>query len=709
MARFSSRILSVLTGRISAIVVVVAAVAVAGVIVAGAGSTTISNDPTASLPSSAQSTEVARLQRRLPSGQTNPALAVYSRPGQRLTEADVRAIRGQFPELRRLALGGHLSPLIVAPDRTAALLSVPLAANVDSSETSASVKEIRRVARSGLPTGLRAQVTGGAGFTADIANAFNGANITLLIATVAIVALLLLITYRSPILWLVPLIAVGLADVTTSGLIAWVSRHSSVPISQATTGIVEVLVFGAGTDYALLLIARYREELTRQPDRREAMRHALRTAGPTILASGATVALALLTLLLADLGDDKAIGVAGAIGVATAVLFGLLVLPAALVSLPRAIFWPRIPRYQEGDHSSAESGRVWRRVGEATARRPWPIATASVVLLLVMSAGLFGAKLGLSQTETFRTKSEAVDGLNTLARAFPAGAADPVAVITTPAQAATVTGTLRRLPGVARVTSGERAGEISQLDVELTAAPDTPASYTTIRAMRHATAGIQGGRVLVGGTVATNLDARTAALRDLWLIAPLILAVVAIILTVLLRSLVAPIVLMATVVLSYLAALGASTWLFTHLLGYHALDNQVPLLSFLFLIALGIDYNIFLTTRAREEAVLHGTRQGIINALAATGGVITSAGILLAAVFTVLGVLPVIVLTELGIIVGLGVLLDTLLVRTILVPALIHILGDTFWKPGAVSSKRTRQPSPHAAALQALTADDGPN
>ncbi len=677
--------LKVLTGRWSARVLALLVLLGSVLLILGAGSARTSDDPAAGLPSGGQATVAAQLQQRLPSAQTAPALVVYSRGDDPLTAADRSAVSAARQQLARFAVGGRLPPVQVSPDGRAALLVVPLAndsaADPNGTRLTDQVTEIRTRVRAQAPAGLTVQVTGGAGFAADVNKAFDGADLTLLLATVVVVALLLLVTYRSPVLWLVPLAVVGLADQVTGALIAVVSRHSDLPISQATTGIVEALVFGAGTDYALLLIARYREELRRVSDRRAAMRQALRTAGPAILASGLTVTLALLSLLLATLGDNRAIGVAGAIGIATAVLFGLTLLPAALVSLPRGVFWPLVPRPDErGRRSLANEGRLWRRIGERTARRPWPVTVGSVLLLGLLAAGLIGTSVGLSQADTFRTKAESVAGLTTLARSFPAGASDPVAVLTPNASADQVARTARTVPGVASARIGESGAGLTQVDVIVTAAPDTRASFDTVSALRNQLADIPG--TYVGGSVAIDLDVQDAATRDLYVIAPVILAIVLVILVVLLRALVAPLLLIATVVLSYFAALGAASWLFRHVFSFAGLADRVPLLAFLFLVALGVDYNIFLATRAREETATSGTRRGMVDALAVTGGVITSAGILLAAVFAVLGTLPVIVLTEIGVIVGIGVLLDTLLVRTVLVPALAQLLGERFWLPG---------------------------
>ncbi|MGW4947704.1 MMPL family transporter [Actinoplanes sp. NPDC004185] len=662
-------VLRTLTGRLTAWLVLVVALLLGGSVIASAGEVRTANDPTASLPSAAESTKVAALQRQLPSGQENPALVVYSRDGRPLTAEDTAKIEADAKAFR----AG--SPPVFSDKRDAALVAVPLPAAAPADQTIAAVAGLRDTARAGLPDGLTAQVTGGAGFAADIADSFTGANTNLLIVTVVVVALLLLVTYRSPLLWLVPLAVVGLADRVASGLVAVLSRHTDLTIGDSTVGIVTVLVFGAGTDYALLLISRYREELHRHADRREAMRRALRGAGPAIAASAVTVVLSLLTLLLASLGDTVALGVTSALGIAVAALFALIALPAALVVCGRGLFWPFIPRVGAGG-TEQERG-VWARVGRGVARRPGLVTVVSLVVLGVLSTGLIGTRLGLSQTEQFRVEAESVDGLTTLSRYFPAGAADPTVVTTSPADADEVLAAVRGTPGVAQAREAERAGQIVSISAVLTAAPDTPQSYATIRALRDAV----GDDALVGGSVAIAMDTRDASRVDLRVIVPVILLVVLLVLGLLLRAVVAAVLLIGTVIASFVAALGAGSWLFRELLGYPGLDNQVPLYAFLFLVALGVDYNIFLVTRAREEAVTRGTRAGMIHALAATGAVITSAGILLAAVFAVLGVLPIITLTQIGVIVGLGVLLDTLLVRTVLVPALATLLGDRFWWP----------------------------
>jgi putative drug exporter of the RND superfamily len=357
-------------------------------------------------------------------------------------------------------------------------------------------------------------------------------------------------------------------------------------------------------------------------------------------------------------------------------VFALAVLPAALVVCGRTLFWPFIPR--AGGSGPEDGTGFWARAGRGVVRRPVAVTAASTAVLGLLALGGLGTRVGLSQTEQFRVEAESVRGLETLSRYFPAGAAGPAVILTEPAKAGTVLATASATDGVAQARITEQTATLVAVSAVLTAAPDTAEAFGTVRALRARL----DGAALVGGSVATALDTRDAARHDLVVIVPAILAVVFLVLVVLLRALVAPILLMVTVVVSFGASLGAGSWLFRTVFGYPALDDSVPLFSFLFLVALGVDYNIFLVTRAREETAARGTRDAMVYALAVTGAVITSAGLLLAAVFAVLGVLPVVTLTQIGIIVGIGVLLDTLLVRTLLVPALATLTGDRFWWPG---------------------------
>ncbi len=668
-------------GRRSKWIVLVLTILLGSAVLAFAGTAKVSNDPVAGLPPGAESSRVAAALKDFPSGRTSPAVIVYARAEGKLSGADLTAIRTLSGRLTGLADGGQLPPPQVAGDGTAATVIVPLPGGAEN-RTFDGVRQVRAEVSRDLPGGLTAQVTGPAAFTTDLAGVFDGANVKLLLTTVGVVTLLLLITYRSPSLWLIPLAVVGFADQVTAGLIAILSRHTPLNVSGATTGIVEVLVFGAGTNYALLLISRYREELRHVEDRHEAMHRAVRRSGPAVAATAMTVSLSLASLVFAILPSDAGIGVGGAIGVLCAFLFTLTALPAALVACGRWVFWPRIPR--AGQPDAPRSG-FWASVGRGVAGRPRAILAGSLVLLAVLASGLAGVRFGLSQTEQFRTRAESIDGLKTLSAHFPAGQSDPTVIVTRAAAADRVRAVAAQTPGVAGTRITERSGDLARIDAVLTASPDTRASYDTIRALRDRLHAVDGSDAKVGGTVATNLDTRDAAARDQRVVIPIILAIVLCVLIILFRALIGPVLLVASVVASFFASLGASNFAFRHWFGFPALDVSVPLLAFLFLVALGVDYNIFLISRGREEAVRQGTRPGIITALAVTGGVITSAGILLAAVFAVLGVLPLITLTEIGIIVGFGVLLDTLAVRTLLVPAIVTILGRRFWWPGALS------------------------
>lgn len=638
-----------------------------------------------------QSTQVERLQEQLPASEVQPALVVVSRAdGGPLTAADREVVTGKAAELRRFALDGQVPPPQVARDDSVALIAVPLSTADGRDRTVETIDRLRAALDEG-PPGLTVEVTGAPAFTTDLTRVFDGADSTLLAVTAAVVALLLLITYRSPVLWIVPLAVVATTEQLTLRAIETIVPAVGINLQSGTvTGIASVLVFGATTNYALLLIARYREELRREADRYAAMRTALgRTAEP-ILASGSTVVLGVLTLLLSEQETNRALAVACATGVVLAMLAALLVLPAALVIFGRGLFWPFVPRLG----STTSEGRLWGRLGTTVLRRPTSVAVLATLLLAALALGGLGIRTGLSETEQFRVEPEAVAGAQTLATAFPAGTTQPVAVLTAPAAVGAVTEAAATVPGVASARPGSTGATVAQIDVVLTAEPGTAASDRAIRALRTAVAAVPDSApatvdgtgpfdgALVGGAVAAGYDGAEANAADLRLILPIILLLVAAVLVLLLRGLLAPVLLVLTVIASFFASLGAAWLLFDHVLGFPALDSGVILIAFVFLVALGVDYNIFLVTRAREDARHTGTRGGMRSALRVTGGVITSAGVLLAAVFAVLGVLPLILLTQIGVIVCIGVLLDTLLVRTVLVPALVFLLADRFWWPG---------------------------
>ncbi|MEU7591344.1 efflux RND transporter permease subunit [Micromonospora sp. NPDC049230] len=647
-----------------------------------------------------QSTQVQRLQDQLPSSDVQPAIVVVSRgDGGALSEADRATVGARADDLRRFAVGGQVSPAQLAPDGTVALVAVPLDTAGGQQAVTDAVTQLR-AALADLPGGLTAEVTGAPAFTTDLSSVFDGADVTLLAVTAAVVAVLLLITYRSPFLWIVPLVVVAATEQLTLRAVDVIVPAVGIHLQQGqVTGIASVLVFGAATDYALLLIARYREELRREQDRYAAMRAALRRTAEPILASGGTVVLGVLTLLLSEQETNRALAVACATGVVFAMLSAMFVLPAVLVLFGRGLFWPFVPRVG----GPVREGRLWGRLGAAVRRRPVVVATLATVLLGGLALGGLGIRTGLSETEQFRAEPEAVTGAQTLARAFPAGSTQPVAVLTTPAAVRAVTDAATAVPGVASARPGAAGDAVAQVDVVLDAEPGTTASDRAIEALREAVAAVPDSAppaaagadapsgAIVGGSVAATYDSDEANDSDLRLILPIILLLVAGVLVLLLRGLLAPVLLVLTVIASFFASLGAAWLLFDHVLGFPALDSGVLLLAFVFLVALGVDYNIFLVTRAREDARGAGTRDGMLSALRVTGGVITSAGVLLAAVFAVLGVLPLITLTQIGIIVCVGVLLDTLLVRTVLVPALAFLLGDRFWWPGRLTPERPGQ------------------
>jgi RND superfamily putative drug exporter len=536
------------------------------------------------------------------------------------------------------------------------------------------------------PAGLDVAVTGGAGFSADAIKVFGNINTTLLLWSVIIVALLLLITYRSPFLWLVPLICVFLADDVARGVAYWLAR-AGVVINGQTSGILVVLVFGAGTDYALLIVARYREELRRHQDKHEAMQFALGRAGPTIVASGTTVIAGLLCLLVAALNSNRGLGPVGAIGIVLALASMLTLLPAFLVILPRGVFWPFVPRF--GSAGREDTG-VYARVGGFIARRHRAVAVTVVVILGAMALGLLRLDTNLSSLDAFRGSVESVRGQRLLAESYPQGATAPTDVLVQPASKLDVViATAGSTPGVASVDqrSVRRAGDLAAFQVILQADPYSTTASDTIVQLRSRLKAAAGPGALVGGATAISHDVSVAARRDFRIIGPLVLLVVFLILSLLLRALVAPLMLIATVILSFVAALGASVLVFEFLFKFKGIDASLPLLAFIFLVALGVDYNIFLMARTREETRLLGTGPGMLKALAVTGGVITSAGVVLAGTFSVLGALPLVALTEIGFIVAFGVLLDTLMVRTLLVPALTLWIGPAVWAPSSLAHR----------------------
>jgi RND superfamily putative drug exporter len=633
------------------------------------------------LPATAESVRAAEVIKAFPGGDTAPVLLVISRAdGADLSPEELGA--AQQARDRMSGVTGVVAtpgpPIVGATDGKAAVAPVALSPDLTGFALSDTVTSLRNAARDGLPDPLIANVTGGPAFGADIANSFAGANINLLAVTGAVVALLLIITYRSPVLWLVPLLVIAFADRIAAVTGAAVAEAAGLGGDGSTSGITSVLVFGAGTNYALLLISRYREELRREPAHRQALRTAVRFAGPAILASNATVVLALLSLLLAASPTTRSLGVQAASGLVVAAVFVLLVLPPLLALFGPKLFWPFIPR--AGSAEITTTG-AWHRVADWVSGHAGRVTVASILVLGVLATGLIGIPVGLSLIDQFRVRADSVDGFKTLSAHFPGGLTDPTRVIAHTADTDAVQAAIAATPGIASVTpAGVSDTGLSQWQVVLDATPASDAAFDTVVALRDSVRQADPD-ALVGGSDATALDTKDIAIRDRWVVIPAILVVVLAVLFVLLRAALTPLVLVATTTLSTLAALGMGGWVSVHLLGFPALDNTTPLFAFLFLVALGVDYTIFLVTRAQEETPQHGTRGGIVRAVSATGAVITSAGIVLAAVFAVLGVLPLIALTQLGIIVGLGILLDTFVVRTVVIPALFTLIGPAIWWP----------------------------
>lgn len=653
-----------------------------GVFIALAGANAGADKPPLQLPPSAESARAAALLAAFPGQDQQPAILVISRhDGARLSASDMAAAAAARQRVLLRAGVPVGPPLATSQDGSAAVTPVPLAAGLSGFALRDMITALRTAAAAGTPGDLAVHLTGGPAFIADITNAMSNANITLLAVTATVVAVLLIVTYRSPVLWLVPLAVIGFADGLSTSVGTVVSRLTELPFDGATSGITSVLVFGAGTNYALLLISRYREELRQTDDHADALRAAVSRAGPAIVASNATVVLALLVLVFGVAPATRSLGVHAACGLLIAVLFVLLVLPPLLRVFGRRLFWPFIPR--GGDPSAATTG-VWHRTAAWVADHAGRVSVVTSAVLVLLGVGVVGLPIGLSQIEQFRVRAESVTGYEVLSAHFPSGLTDPTRVIGASNRAEAIAHAIATSPGVVSVSeAGASIAGLTQWDVIVAAAPASPDAFKTIAALRESVRTVE-PTALVGGSDAQALDARDAALRDRRVLIPAILAVVLIVLYALLRAALAPLVLVAVMALSALSALGVGGWTCVHLLGMPALDYTTPLFAALFLVALGVDYTIFLVTRAREETPKYGTRDGIIRAVSATGPVITSAGIVMAAVFCVLGVLPLIVLTQLGVIVGLGILLDTFVVRTVLIPALFTVIGPRIWWPAKV-------------------------
>ena len=654
------------------------------------------------LPASAESTRVAAIEDSLPGGDTETFVFLYHRDGA-LTAADRAAAERHHRDLVRKYPSPNTtpapddeeqSPLMPAEDGKAVLFTLEVSASYGGPE--ALVEPLREAAKD-RPAGLELHVTGPGGVDGDLDAVFDGLDVKVFLTTVLVVTVLLILTYRSPVLWFVPLLAVGVAAFVSMATVYWLVRAFGIVVNDQNSAILTILVFGVGTDYALLLIARYRETLHQYENVGVAMVHAWRRTAPAILASAGTVVAGMLCLLVADLNSTSGLGPVGAAGVICALLAMLTLFPAMLVLLGRRVFWPFVPRF--GTEQTKRAG-VWGRIGRFIDRRRWVAVLGSLAVLGALAVGLTGNTGTLRQQDGFLDTPESVAGFTVLRQHFPEQGGQPMTVYVRPAYQEQALRTVKSTSGVVQAFPGEAHAGWAEIQAFPKDAPDTPQEYDTIRRVRAAVHAISGAEAIVGGPSAEHMDTDATTSRDEKLVIPLVLAVVVLILGMLLRAVVAPMVLIATVIVSFAAAFGGSMLVFDHLLGFKGIDNAVPVLAFLFLVALGVDYNIFLMHRAREETLEHGTRSGMLRSLSATGGVITSAGVVLAATFAVLATLPLVVLVELGFLVAFGVLLDALLVRSILVPALTLILGRSVWWPSRLSATPAapqpgREPTPH--------------
>lgn len=659
------------------------------------------NAPATGLPEDSEVVLVDEALASMPNAGGTAAVVVYATESGTFSDEQLAWLVGEFDPVTQMPAGGanerfvdftnlevmgsaFVPPTTVSEDNTTAVITIPMDVIEEIGLQAERIAGVRELAAENMPAGMVSFVTGPEGFQVDLAGVFEGADFLLIGVTLIIISVLLILTYRSPVLWIIPLTVILTADLMAGQLGRNVAEFFGVTVDGSITGILSVLVLGAGTNYALLLIARYREELLSSEDRHEAMAKAVKGAGPAIIASGGTVTLALLTLTFAELAGNRALGLVCATGIVIAMIAALGVLPPAIVVFGRGLFWPFVPRF--GGINKSENG-WWARLGTRVSKRPITVAIAGVAVLAGLASGATGITIGIPETEQFRVKPEAVMGIEVLAKAFPAGQSAPTRVVANSAFADEVVEAARGLEVVATAAVVNFNDTQSQIDVVLDAEGGSEDAYAAIIELRETVAAVPGASALVGGDDATRLAVKQTYERDQLLVVPLILILVFVVLVLLLKSLLAPFLLLSSVVLSFFSAVGAAWLIFQNVFGMSGLDFSVFLYSFLFLVALGVDYNIFLVSRAREEASrlatssTEPTREGMIRALGATGGVITSAGVLLAAVFAVLGVLPLIALFQVGIIVGIGVLIDTLLVRTIIVPATAFIAGDKFWWP----------------------------
>jgi putative drug exporter of the RND superfamily len=647
------------------------------------------------LPGDAQSTLALEAQEAFTSPNLIPAVVVYERDGG-LTDEDQAAAAADAEEFASVeGIAGEVQGPVPSEDGEALETIVPIDLGPDGWELAAEVVDDMRATAADGPDGLTTHITGPAGNAADSADAFAGIDGVLLFAALGVVIFILLLTYRSPVLWLLPIISAVVALMCAQAVIYLLAEHAGLTVNAQSSGILTVLVIGASTDYALLLVARYREELRLHEDRHEAMAEALHRAGPAIIASAGTVVLGMACLVAATMNSTQGLGPVAAIGVGVGLLVMITLLPALLVIVSRWVFWPVRPQF--GSAEPTERG-FWARIGARMVPRPRLVWVVTTVLLGAAAFGMIGLNAnGLTLAEGFRGTPDSIEGQDVVTEHFAGGAGSPVSVLANAGAADEVRTVVGETEGVAAADEPAIAGDTALVEATLESAPDSDDAYATIDRLRDAVADIPEADALVGGATAVQLDIQDASQRDNLVVIPLVLLVVFLILAVLLRAIVAPLLLIGTVVLSFGAALGLSALVFEYVFDMQAADSAFPLFVFVFLVALGIDYNIFLMTRVREEALDHGTRRGALIGLSATGGVITSAGLVLAGTFAVLATLPLTFLTQMGFAVALGVLLDTIIVRSVLVTALTLDVGPRMWWPSALS-RRPEEPRASAGS-----------
>ena len=644
-----------------------------------------------------------------------PALVLFEGS---FTPTTLQAVSDHVAKVGDLTLAGtsaklseYLAPnqvisVFPSEDGKALLANIPLDGNAiskllpnDEPVLPAAIEALREdIKPIAEANGFTPYVTGPGGLLGDLFGAFGTLDSSLLFTTLGVVAVILIVVYRSPILWIIPLLSSLFALSTAGGIVYLLAKNDIIDVDGQSQGILSVLVIGAATDYALLLIARYREELHFTDNRFEAMRAAYKGVWEPILASGSTVAISLLILLFSQLTNTAGLGPIGAIGIVCSMITILTLLPALLLIFGRWIFWPRIPKNDGDDHVMTG---MWSKVANSIGRNPRKAWVITGVVLLAFAATSTTLKAdGIGTVDTFTGNPESVVGQKLLVKHFPGGEGDPTQIVVDVNKIAAVTAAVKSAPGVTDITpmldgielAGQQSPEMkvvngrAVLNVTLDKAPDSVEAGNDIPKIRELAKSAD-STALVGGTSAVYFDVRTANNRDNKTIIPIILLVITLILGLLLRSILSAVVLLGTVVLSYFATLGVCALVFNHIFGFAGGDNSFPLFAFIFLVALGIDYNIFLMTRVREESAKIGTRAGVIKGVTVTGAVITSAGIVLAATFAVLGLLPLVPLAELGFAVGFGVLLDTIIVRSILVPALVHDIGPKIWWPSKLQNK----------------------